>query len=126
MDNRNFILNDKREAVQVPLLEWAAWFESTDRHVALDHVALRFSWFQKKTIALLNPILKLFGYSFEESACVSTVFLGIDHNFGDGAPLLFETMIFGGKHNEYQRRYATWTEAEAGHKHAVSIAGDVW
>ena len=30
---------------------------------------------------------------------VSTVFLRIDHSFGSGPPLLFETMIFGGKHD---------------------------
>lgn len=27
---------------------------------------------------------------------VSTVFLAIDHAFGDGPPVLYETMIFGG------------------------------
>jgi hypothetical protein len=28
---------------------------------------------------------------------ISTVFLGLDHrHFGDGPPLLFETMVFGG------------------------------
>ncbi len=53
---------------------------------------------------------------------VSTVFLGIDHAFGGGPPLLFETMIFGGPHNEYQERYSTWEEAEAGHKRAVELA----
>ena len=47
---------------------------------------------------------------------VSTVFLGIDHSFGDGPPLLFETMIFGGEHDEDVERYSTWDEAEVGHK----------
>ena len=42
---------------------------------------------------------------------VSTVFLGIDHQFGYGKPLLFETMIFGGKNDGYQTRYSTWEEA---------------
>lgn len=55
---------------------------------------------------------------------VSTVFLGLDHQFDDdGPPLLFETMIFGGKHDGYQERYSTWEEAEAGHKIALAIAG---
>lgn len=56
---------------------------------------------------------------------VSTVFLGIDHRFGtDGPPILFETMIFRGESmsEEYQTRYATWNEAEAGHKVAVAEA----
>jgi hypothetical protein len=47
---------------------------------------------------------------------VSTVFLALDHNhFGDGDPLLFETMVFGGPHDQDQWRYATWDEAERGH-----------
>jgi hypothetical protein len=47
---------------------------------------------------------------------VSTVFLGINHNFwGEGPPILFETMIFGGKMDEYQHRYHTYDEAVSGH-----------
>ena len=46
---------------------------------------------------------------------VSTVFLGIDHGFGHGPPILFETMVFGGVLDQEQERYATWEEAEAGH-----------
>lgn len=51
---------------------------------------------------------------------VSTVFLGIDHGFGDGPPILFETMVFGGALDQEQERYSTWAEAEAGH--AVMVA----
>lgn len=35
---------------------------------------------------------------------VSTVFLGIDHAFCEGKPVLFETMIFGGKLDLFQER----------------------
>lgn len=52
---------------------------------------------------------------------VSTVFLGIDHGFG-GRPVLWETMIFGGIHNHYQRRYISRKAAVAGHKEAVKLA----
>lgn len=52
---------------------------------------------------------------------VSTVFLGLDHSFGDGPPLLFETMIFGGKHDQYQERYSTRTEALMGHMRAFRL-----
>jgi hypothetical protein len=56
---------------------------------------------------------------------VSTVFIGIDHRFGeDGPPLLFETMIFGGPHDQYTDRYSTWDEAEIGHERAVRLARD--
>ena len=55
---------------------------------------------------------------------VSTVFLGLDHNFmTDGPPILFETMIFSNdsfkvddKDDGFQVRYSTWEEAEAGHE----------
>lgn len=47
---------------------------------------------------------------------VSTVFLGIDHSFGDGVPLLFETMAFGGPLDEEQDRCTTWEEAETMHE----------
>ncbi len=54
---------------------------------------------------------------------VSTVLLGTDHSFGmGGPPILFETMIFGGSHDEYQERYATREEALAGHARAVEFA----
>jgi hypothetical protein len=48
---------------------------------------------------------------------VSTVFLGLDHSFGDGPPLWFETMVFpvDSYTEEDMERYSTWDEAEAGH-----------
>ena len=47
---------------------------------------------------------------------ISTVFLGINHNFGiNTEPILFETMAFGAK-NDYMKRYSTWDEAEKGHE----------
>jgi hypothetical protein len=55
---------------------------------------------------------------------VSTVFLGLDHNYSlDGPPLLYETMIFGGEHDQYQERYATRDEALAGHRAALLLIG---
>jgi hypothetical protein len=51
-----------------------------------------------------------------EGGYVSTVFLGVDHHyFGEGPPILFETMVFGGELDHEQERYCTWEEAEAGH-----------
>lgn len=71
------------------VLTWGRWFETADRHVAQEE---------------------------RDGVRVSTVFLGLDHRFGgDGPPILFETMIFGGPHDEDQNRYCTWEEAEAGH-----------
>jgi hypothetical protein len=47
---------------------------------------------------------------------VSTVWLGMNHAYGsDVAPLIFETMVFGGKYDQYCDRYSTEAEAIAGH-----------
>jgi hypothetical protein len=56
---------------------------------------------------------------------VSTVFIGLDHNWDGGDPLLFETMIFGGPLDQYQERYSTWEQAERGHEEAVTEARKV-
>lgn len=56
---------------------------------------------------------------------VSTVFLVIDHQYGSGPPLLFETMVFhtGEQDNphedHYCERYSTWEEALVGHQEVV-------
>jgi len=46
---------------------------------------------------------------------VSTVFLVINHAFGDGPPILFETMIFGGEYDQECVRYTTLAYALVGH-----------
>lgn len=51
---------------------------------------------------------------------VSTVWLGLDHSFGDGPPLIFETMVFGGEYDDWTERYSTWEQAEAGHERIVA------
>jgi hypothetical protein len=52
---------------------------------------------------------------------VSTVFLGLDHNFFDeGPPILFETMIFGGIHDGDMRRCSTYSQAEKMHAEEVA------
>lgn len=56
---------------------------------------------------------------------VSTIWLGLDHRFlGDGPPLIYETMIFGGPHDEEQWRYPNREAALAGHDQAVALARD--
>lgn len=46
---------------------------------------------------------------------ISTVWLGLNHQYGDGPPLIFETMVFGGPNDESMWRYSTEEEALAGH-----------
>ncbi len=56
-----------------------------------------------------------------QDAEVSTVYLGLDHSYDDGPPLIFETMIFGGPREEQMWRYTTEAQAKAGHEHAVQL-----
>ena len=76
------------------LIEWARWFETADLRVALTELDL---------------------------GTISTVFCARVYPAGRMMPALFETMVFGGEHNEYQERYSTWDEAEAGHKRVVEM-----
>ncbi len=94
------------------LMEWANWFETTDRHIAKNDIgapAWKF-W--------LGKILKIKRW---EPIYISTVFLGLDHSFGEGPPLLFETMVFGGEHDQDQRRYSTKKDAIEGHEEIVKM-----
>jgi hypothetical protein len=77
---------------------WADWMETADRRVARD---------------MVGPLL------------VSTVFLAIDHrHFGEGPPILFETMVFADFPSEelHCRRCSTWAEAERQHRVALRWA----
>jgi len=56
---------------------------------------------------------------------VSTVFLGLDHQWGDGPPLLFETMVFGWTSSAWCLRCSTWEQAEAQHARAVAEIEEV-
>ena len=87
----HYILDENRQPVKVDLMQWAGWF-SKDRHVAKTEVG---------------------------DAEVSTVFLGLDHQYGDGPPLIFETLVFGGPLDQEMERYSTWEEAERGHADMV-------
>ena len=96
---RQFILDKEHNAIPEPdVLKWGKWLQDAGdrRIVAQDNIG---------------------------KTKVSTVFIGLNHRFGDGPPLIFETMIFGGEHDEYQERYSTWAQAEAGHHRAMQMAG---
>jgi hypothetical protein len=50
---------------------------------------------------------------------VSTVFLGLDHALYNYGPICWETMVFGGPFDMYQRRYASYEQAVSGHARTV-------
>jgi len=95
---RRFILDSNGEPVAEPdLLTWAQWIEDHDQ----------------ERIVLQSTVGDI---------TISTVFLGLDHNWKQkGKPLIYETMIFGGSHNYYTKRYSTKEEAETGHAAAVGL-----
>lgn len=68
----------------------------------------------------------------ERGILVSTMFLSIDHNYSNsGAPVLFETMIFGGWQDGYQDRCSTYCGALVMHAKACELAfakkfGPLW
>lgn len=93
MTIQSYILKNKK-IVPVDLTTWVKWKETADRHIGNNYIG---------------------------KIHVSTVFLGIDHNFGVGKPSFFETMIFGGEYDEYQERYSTYEEAEKGHNKALKM-----
>lgn len=92
----NYILDEDNNPVICPDINtWAAWFETADRHVA---------------------------YSSVGDVNISTVFLGMGHNFGrEGPPILWETMIFGGLNDGYQARCASYEDAKKEHEFAVKL-----
>lgn len=94
------------------VLEWTRWFEGTDRLVKRDKV--------RCNTTLLKRVLVFLGLSTHHEVEVSTVFLGTDHSFGVGPPLLFETLVFGGDLDGEMGRYTTWDEAWKGHQTMVS------
>lgn len=62
-----------------------------------------------------------------ENIWVSTVFLGLDHQWGDGPPLIFETMVFADGDDDLldwsgaeTYRYSTKAEALEGHQRVVA------
>jgi len=92
---RYYVLMD-RLPVAVDVMTWARWFADFDN--------------------------RKIGYDEIDHCHVSTVFLGLDHNFMGGEPILFETMIFGAPLDGEQWRYATYAQAERGHSEAVTAA----
>lgn len=55
---------------------------------------------------------------------VSTVFLGLDHSLRGKIPVLWETMIFGGEHDQYQERYTSHKDALKGHQTALNLVNN--
>jgi hypothetical protein len=82
--------------------------------------------FQKKFVDIDYQRVGLFEtLANGEKITVSTVWLGINQSFAPNElPIIFETMVFGGRNNGLSRRYATELEALVGHNEIVDIVQD--
>jgi hypothetical protein len=97
--NPHYYILDGHKVVAVGFFEWGTWLEAH----------------RKERIVAKTMI---------GDAEVSTVFIGLDHGFGEGPPLIFESLIFGGVHDGEMDRYSTWEDAEAGHAKLVAMLSD--
>ncbi len=99
--NDKFILDESGKVVPASDLEaWALWFESSGN---------------KRVVAKTQV----------GDSQVSTVFLALDHGFGAPEPVLWETMVFGGRLNQAMARCSGNREqAEAMHAEMVRKVGD--
>ena len=100
-----YILDGKVAVPCEDLMTWGKWFENAKRTVAKDEIE--------------NP-----NDLTDKSTMISTIFLGLDHSFGGGEPLLFETMVFGGVLDGEQERCTTWEQAEQMHADMVKRVKD--
>lgn len=91
---RYFVLDERGDPHPCDVLTWGAWFATADRHVAQD----------------IDE-----GPGPEPRVRISTVFLGVDHSFNNGPPVLWETMVFGGPLDGECRRYTSRDDAIRGH-----------
>lgn len=94
------MLNDGTIQACDDTLQWAEWFEDAANRIVKQEALTM----QDGTDRVVE---------------VSTVFLGIDHNYGDGPPILFETMTFRNGQGHDQRRYCSREEAIEGHEEIV-------
>lgn len=92
--NQQYILNEAGKPIPEPdLMKWGTWLQTANRHVATEIIG---------------------------DSKVSTIFLGLDYAFGGEPPVLWETMVFGGKLDQAQDRCGGSREqAEAMHARMV-------
>jgi hypothetical protein len=79
-----YVLNEYRQVEEIPVVDWAQAY--------------------KERFHLSTYVFGMY---------VSTVFLGLNHQYGDGPPLVFETMVFlkGSWDEQYMTRCSTFRQA---------------
>ena len=91
----HWILEEDHTVREASLLEWAEWFGK-------------------------NIELRIVKREEFNEGVVSTVFLGLDHNYTGGDPHVFETMVFDKDGNELEcHRCSLWDQAVDQHEAVV-------
>ena len=95
MSPGRYILDENWKPIpEAALDKWVAWFEKAERQVAVETIG---------------------------ESRISTLFLGLDHNYsGTGAPILWETMVFGGPLDQEQDR-CSGSKEQAQAMHAAMV-----
>lgn len=98
---RWYILDEDHNAVPSSATEWSDWTAN--------------DWNRKRVKEDTLP----------DGRWISTVFMGLDHRWDDGPPILFETMVFQSQEDldeQYRQRCSTWSQALKQHDDAVDWA----
>lgn len=76
-----------------------------------------YAWKNAQPEAMQTGIgLQVAKTKISETIFVSTVYLGSDHGYGGGAPVLWETIVFVEGGDYEMERYSSHAEAVAGHE----------
>lgn len=93
-EQKRYFILENRQVIASHRREWEAWFRCNSSTIASTLIA---------------------------EVEVRTVYLGVDHDFGERVqPLLFETIVLGGELDQSRQRYASWAECLDGHRRWVS------
>lgn len=92
---RTYALDENKQPYEVSTKEWAATYENFDTRIVAQH-------------------------HIGDKYFISTVFLGLDHSFGEYTkPILWESMVFGDRsvpgNDLEQIRYTSHVDAAIGH-----------
>ena len=91
-----YILNKENQPVRSTTIDYVKWLEENPERIAVkqEHV---------------------------DDVYISTVFLGLNYSWESDISGLWETMIFGGEHDQYQERYTSYEDALEGHQKALNL-----
>lgn len=94
--NFSYILDGHTPVPCTDLLRWGIWMDS-------------------------NHSARVVKQTERDGVMVSTVFTGTNLSLAGSAPVLFETKVFGGEHDEKTECACTWEQAEAVHAMVCEI-----